>query len=204
MIRCCVQGTSLEWKGELNVLWRSSYSTVRDWLYLVKADLWPWFLWPTSLHGHHHSLCADGKWDGGRDSGPLLSGRNTPALWIRPWLRMRTSGLLSLPLQIVSTLWGDWDTCDWSPVCSTCCPGIDLLSYQWGLEGGGGASIGRRLLSDGSRGWKESREMLAGLPLLVGWGVLYLKLGPIGRETSGRTEGGAAQRPQAIPVLKQI
>lgn len=145
-------------EGELTVLWRSSYSTVRDWLYLVKADLLPWFLWPTSLHGHHHSLRRWGKWDGGRDSGPLLWEEHSRFM---NQALAEDEDLWSSQLTPSDsfTLWVSWDACDWSPVCSTCCPGIDLLSYQWALEGDGEAPA---LAPDSSLEWRICRMDLRG------------------------------------------
>ena len=68
-------------------------------------------------------------------------------------------------------------------MCSTCCPGIDLLSYQWALEGDGEAPA---LAPDSSLEWRICRMDLRGgkrvekcwwLALAGRWGVLYLQTG---------------------------
>ena len=74
-----------------------------------------------------------------------------------------------------STLRVSWGVCDRSLVWSSCCPGVDLLSYQWGLEGGGeGPALappvlpGMESLQDGPGGGKGPEKCWR-LPLLVGW-----------------------------------
>lgn len=53
-----------------------------------------------------------------------------------------------------SMLGVSWGPCDRSLVWSSCCPGVDLLSYQWGLEGG---EEGPALAPQSCLGWRVCR-----------------------------------------------
>ena len=100
-------------------------------------------------------------WDGGRDSASLLWEEHS--CFMNQALAEdgdRWSSQLALSDSFM--LWVRWGACDWSLVCSTCCPGVELLSYQWGLgRRRGRPSIGPPLLpgmenlQDGSRGLKR-------------------------------------------------
>lgn len=135
---------------------------------------------------HHHSLCADGEME---EAGTAahFSGRNTHFMnqALAEDGDLRSSQLAPSD---GSTLRVSWGVCDRSLVWSSCCPGVDLLSYQWGLEGGG---EGPALAPQSCLGWRVCRMDLGveraqrnagGCPCWWG-GCCSSKLGPIGRET---------------------
>ena len=162
--------------GELNVLWRTSYSTVRDWLYLPQADLLLWFLWPTSLRGQHLSPPLSMRWwgdGGGRDSAHF-SGRNTHFM---NQALAEDGDLWSSQLAPSdgSTPGVSWGVCDRSLVWSSFCPGVDLSYLPVGPGGrrGGPSTVppvlpGMQSLQDGPGGGKGPEKCWR-LPLLVGW-----------------------------------